>query len=135
MVMWPVLFQEAVRSFTELLGSVNGRDGVQNGQFHVVEEFALRKEIEALGLQFLSDGGVFCNEAYVIDRTDAQTGRGQAELVPVLLDKRVEEGVRGGLVTLAWLVDECDKGACHEEKVQTGSRRHDENSMHHRLSA
>ena len=70
-----------------------------------------------MGLQFLSDGRVFCNKTYVIDRADAQNGRGHAELVPVL-DKRLEEGVRGGVVTLAWLVDERDKRACHDEKVQ-----------------
>lgn len=53
---------------------------VQNGQFYVVEKFALRKEIEDLGLQVLSDGGVFCNEAYVIDRTDARTDAGRPSL-------------------------------------------------------
>jgi hypothetical protein len=37
--------------------------------------------------------------------------------VPVL-DKGFQEGVRGGVFTLAWLVDECDKGACHDGKFQ-----------------
>ena len=90
---------------------------VEEGEVQVVEEGLLPEEVVALGLQALARGGVRGHEADVVDGADVEHGGGQAEAVPVLAEG-FEEGVGGVVVALARLVDDCDRGAGHEEEIE-----------------